>query len=621
MADRNPSSRKNEPVVFTKTVHLRSRFPAATSMPPGDESDSQSNRRVLSLIPASSIVVASMVGTGIFTTTGLMIQMGAGGGDVLLAWLLGGVVALCGALCYGEIGANLPRSGGEYFYLSRLLHPSLGVMSGWVSLVVGFAAPIAASAMAMHLYVARIVPNWPVRSMAVLTIILLSVLHSFDVRLGGRVQSSLIAIQVILLLAFIAGSLFRSNHQVESFTQFNPSFWSSSAFAVVLIFVSFAYSGWNAAAYVGGEISNPERTLPRSLLLGAGAVAVLYVLVNVSYLSAVPTAQLSGVKEVAHDVAQKLWGTTGGNLTSILIAVTLVSPVSAMIMIGPRVLEAMSSDGFMPRSFSKLNRRRVPATAVFAQAALAAVIAVTSSFGPLLIYIGFTLTIFAALTVLSLFRLRRQPDIKRVCVGYPVTPIIFLAFALWAMVWSIRAQPIPALAVLATLLAGYIAYAIREMKIGMESGLRDHLGVYTDKIGESGCEIIRQAYDEAGLLNDTQLRPQHALIAISRVRQSQFDALLQTLRLERETVLRVLAGQPNQSANPVNGLKISLEFDKLLLEALKHARENKRRLIESSDILFGLFVDKRSSIAKTFSRLGADREEVLRQLQILSIND
>ncbi len=447
MADLNPSITANEPI---------------------RETNSQSARRVLTLIPASSIVVASMVGTGIFTTTGLMIQMGAGGGDVLLAWLLGGVVALCGALCYGEIGANLPRSGGEYFYLSRLLHPSLGVMSGWVSLVVGFAAPIAASAMAMHLYLARIVPNWPVRSMAVLTIILLSVLHSFDVRLGGKVLSSLIAVQVILLLAFIVGALFRSN-QVASFTQFNPSFWSSSAFAVVLIFVSFAYSGWNAAAYVGGEIANAQTTLPRSLLLGAGAVGVLYVLVNVSYLSAVPTAQLSGVKEVAHDVAQRLWGTTGGNLTSALIALTLISPVSAMIMIGPRVLEAMSTDGFMPRSFSRLNRRKVPATAVFVQAALAAMIAVTSSFGPLLIYIGFTLTIFAALTVLSLFRLRRRADIKRVCVGYPVTPLIFLAFALWATVWSVRAQPIPALAVLATLLVGYIAYAIREMKIKIEN--------------------------------------------------------------------------------------------------------------------------------------------------------
>jgi APA family basic amino acid/polyamine antiporter len=251
---------------------------------------------------------------------------------------------------------------------------------------------------------------------------------------------------VALLLAFIVSALIRGDQGSAGVRQINPAFWASSAFAVVLIFVSFAYSGWNAAAYIGGEIRQPERTLPRSLFLGTGTVVVLYVLVNVSYLSAAPLSELSGVNEVAHVVGQRLWGTTGGNLVSALIALTLISPVSAMIMIGPRVLEAMSSDGFMPRSFSILNRKNVPFTAVLVQAALAALIAVTSSFGPLLIYIGFTLTIFAALTVLSLFRLRRRPDIKRTCIGYPVTPLIFLAFALWATVWSIRSQPVPTLA-------------------------------------------------------------------------------------------------------------------------------------------------------------------------------
>lgn len=430
--------------------------------PEGSSTDSDTNRRVLTLIPASSIVVSSMIGTGIFTTTGLMVAMGGSGGDILFAWLLGGIVALCGALCYGEIGANLPHSGGEYFFLSRLIHPSLGVISGWVSLIVGFAAPIAASAMAMHLYVARIIDGWPVRSMAALTILLLSILHSLGVRLGGRVQSILIGVQIILLITFIAGALLGSPKSADtgSLTQFTPAFWSSSAFAVVLIFVSFAYSGWNASAYVASEIHEPSKTLPRSLLLGTGVVAVLYVLVNVAYLSSLPLAQLSGVKEVAHEVALSLWGRSGGVLVSALIALTLISPVSAMIMIGPRVLEAMSLDGFMPAWFSRLNRRRVPATAVFVQAALAALFAVTSSFGPLLIYIGFTLTIFAALTVFGLFRLRRQSDIKRVCLGYPITPLIFLGFALWATVWSIRSQPVPTLAALGTLLLAYAAHAV-----------------------------------------------------------------------------------------------------------------------------------------------------------------
>ena len=577
-------------------------------------SGSESSRRLLTLVPASAFVISSMIGTGIFTTTGLMVAMGAGGGDILLAWLLGGIVALCGALCYGEIGANLPGSGGEYYYLSRLLHPSLGVISGWVSLIVGFAAPIAASAMAMHLYVARILPAWPVRSMAVLTILLLSILHSFDVRLGGKVQSSLIAVQVILLLVFIVGALLRSDQGAASFTQFNPSFWFSSSFAVVLIFVSFAYSGWNAAAYVGGEISKPEKTLPQSLLLGTGVVAVLYLLVNLSYLSAMPIAQLSGVKEVAHDVGQRHWGVTGGNLLSGLIALTLIGPVSAYVMIGPRVLEAMSSDGFMPRSFSRLNRRNVPSTAVFVQAALAALIAVTSSFGPLLIYIGFTLTIFTALTVLSMFRLRRQAETKRICIGYPVTPLVFLAFALWATVWSIRAQPIPTLAALATLLIVYTAHAATEK---MSAPKAESVFLITDKLGDSGREIVSNAYEEARLLNDDQLRAEHVLIAMSKTLHPQFEALLEKLGLDREIVLHAIPVQSSREF-PVGSVMVSREFTAMLIDALKHARESGRRKIEAIDILFGLFVEQRGSATRLFEELGADRATVLQKLETLN---
>jgi APA family basic amino acid/polyamine antiporter len=583
----------------------------------------ESGRRLLTLVPASAIVISSMIGTGIFTTTGLMVAMGAGGGDILLGWLLGGIVALCGALCYGEIGANLPGSGGEYFYLSRLLHPSLGVISGWVSLIVGFAAPIAASAMAMHLYVARIVPSWPVRSMAVLTILLLSILHSLDVRLGGKVQSSLIAIQVILLLVFIVGAMLRSDQGAASFMQFNPGFWFSSSFAVVLIFVSFAYSGWNAAAYIGGEIRKPEKTLPQSLLIGTGVVAVLYLLVNVSYLSAIPIAELSGIKEVAHDVGQRHWGTTGGNLLSGLIALTLIGSVSAYVMIGPRVLEAMSSDGFMPRAFSRLNRRNVPSTAVFVQAALAALIAVTSSFGPLLIYIGFTLTIFTALTVFSLFRLRRQPRIKRVCIGYPVTPLVFLAFALWATVWSIRSQPIPTLAALATLLIVLLAHAAIERipqttTTEKMSAADADVGILADKLGDTGREIVRLAYEEARLLNDNQLRAEHALIAISRRSPSQFETMLQKLGLDREIVLHSILRQSTRGEYPVGSVLVSREFTAMLIDALKHARESGRRKIEAIDILFGLFAQERGSVARLFEDLGADRTIVLQRLEALN---
>jgi basic amino acid/polyamine antiporter, APA family len=421
-------------------------------------------RRILNLLPASSVVVANMIGTGIFTTTGLMVALGAGTGDVLLAWLVGGVIAFCGALCYGEIGANLPLSGAEYSYLSRLIHPVVGFLSGWTSMIVGFAAPIAASAMAMHLYLARIAPGWPVRIGAVATIVIFALLHAYDLRIGSTFQTLLVAIQLALLILFIALTLLSSASgapPAPQVLQFNPQLWVSPAFAVVLIFVSFSYSGWNAAAYIGAEIRSPERNLPRALLIGTGVVTLLYVLVNLSYVETVPLAELSGVKEVAHVAGEKILGSAAAKIISGLIAMTLISPISAMILIGPRVLEAMASDRLMPSILARLNHRNVPANAVWLQSALAVLFVLTSSFERLLIYIGFTLSIFTGLAALSLFRLRRAGQAAhRTCVGYPATPVLFACFAGWMIAWSVRSEPMAAAAGLGTLATGLATYAV-----------------------------------------------------------------------------------------------------------------------------------------------------------------
>ena len=421
-----------------------------------------SNRRTLTLTAASVTVIANMIGTGVFTTTGLMAAKGAASGDILLGWLIGGFIALCGALCYGEVGANLPHSGGEYYYLSRLLHPSVGFMSGAVSLVVGFAAPIAASSIALNLYLATVVPNWPVAIMAAVTVLTLSLLHGLDLHIGSRFQTAITFIKVALIVVFITGVFMAVPGTPSSFFQVQPNFLFSSPFAVVLVYVAFAYAGWNAAAYIGTELKSPERTLPRSLLIGTTLVTLLYLLLNVSYLLVVSTKDLAGVEQVGYLVAMKLWGEGAAEIVSMLIALTLLCPISAMLMVGPRIAEAMSRDGFLPQSLSRLNSRRVPSRAVALQAGLAAVIALTSSFGGLLIYIGFTLNIFAALTVISLFRLRREKRAHvKVCIGYPLTPLIFLAFTLWMTIWSIREEPAASLAGLATLVVGYILYLFR----------------------------------------------------------------------------------------------------------------------------------------------------------------
>jgi APA family basic amino acid/polyamine antiporter len=421
------------------------------------------SRRVIGKYAAAAIVISSMIGTGIFTTTGLMAGMGARSGDILLAWLIGGVLALLGALCYGELGANMPESGGEYYYISRVIHPSLGFLSGWISLIVGFSAPIAAAAMAMHIYLEQVFPGWPVRLMAILTIVILSSLHVQDLRLGAKVQVALVMLKLMIIAGFIVGVFFTgTGADISIIADINPEFWSSSAFAVVLIFVAFAYFGWNAASYVGGEIKQPDKNLPQSLILGTVAVTLLYVLVNYAYLSAVSIDRIQGVESIASEAAVTLWGPVGGTVISCLIAIGLVSTVSAMIITGPRVYEAMAVDRLFPAAIARLNKHNVPSRAVVLQAALAIFIASTSTFEALLVYIGFTLNIFAALAVLSVIQYRRRHrTLTRICRGYPFTPIIFIAFAMWMTVWSIGSRPVSALAGLGTLAAGYFIYWVQ----------------------------------------------------------------------------------------------------------------------------------------------------------------
>jgi len=246
---------------------------------------------------------------------------------------------------------------------------------------------------------------------------------------------------------------------------FQPRFWLTPSFAVMLVFITFAYSGWNASAYIGAEIAEPERTLPLSILLGTGVVTLLYVLVNVSYLSAVPADRLAGQKEVAQIVGAAQWGAWGGKTVAGLIALCLVGTVSAMAFVGPRVAEAMAADGLLPAVLGRLNARGVPMAAVWAQAGVAGLFAVAAVFEKLLIYIGYTLNIFAALTAVALVRLRwRGRSRWRVCLGYPLPPLVFAAFAVWMTVWSVRSEPKATLAGVATLLVGLVAWWVGERR-------------------------------------------------------------------------------------------------------------------------------------------------------------
>lgn len=420
-------------------------------------------QRQLGTPAATMLVVASMVGTGIFTTTGLLVRDLHAPGAVLAAWAVGGVLAACGALSYAELGAALPRNGGEYQLLGRIYHPAVGFVAGVVSLVVGFAAPLAASALAFGHYLSAIFPGVRPAASAVVLVLALSALHATHVRLGGWALTAAACLEVALTAAFIAAGLGRgepSRLLVESAAP--GSAVGSPAFAVALVYVAFAYSGWNGAVYVAGEVTDPARTVPRALLIGTSAVAVLYLALNVVFLSAAPAAELAGVVEVGHVAAVRLFGAQAGRWMSALVALVLASSVSALLMAGPRVCERMGRDHPALEVLAWRTRHGGPAVAVALQAALAVAMIATASFGALLRYIGFTLSLVAALTVAGVVVLRRrEPELERPyrAWGYPVTPLLFVAMSGWMGVHALVEVPASALAGLGTLLGALALYA------------------------------------------------------------------------------------------------------------------------------------------------------------------
>ncbi len=412
-----------------------------------DTGDSQHRR--LGVVAAIAIVVANMIGTGVFISAGYMVGS-LDATAMLIAWFVGGVLALCGAAIYAELGAMMQRVGGEYVYLREALHPAVGFLSGWVSLIAGFSAPIAAAALAFGHYVEVVAPSVGGRSAAVALIVAITALHMVNVSFGSAVQTAFTALKVLLILVFIGAGLLIGDGSWSHLDM--PMAGASSSvfsevFAVQLFWVAFAYSGWNAAAYVAGEMKNPGRDLPRALFIGTGIVTVLYLLLNLVFLYSARAVQLfqpiTG-QEVGTSAAIALFGTGAGEWLSMLIAFALLATVSAMIMAGPRVYAAMAEDGLFFKILSRRHQKGGPMFSVILQGAIAITLVYLSSIRKLVEYIGFTLSVFAALTVVAAFVLRwRHPDAKRPyrAFGWPVTPILFLGLSTWMIIQGIRLRP------------------------------------------------------------------------------------------------------------------------------------------------------------------------------------
>jgi APA family basic amino acid/polyamine antiporter len=422
---------------------------------------SQDSARKIGLVTATALVIANMIGTGVFTTSGFVLADLGSPQRVLLAWLAAGLIATCGALCYGALARRIPESGGEYLFLSRTLHPAAGYIAGWISLLVGFSAPLAAAAFAFGEYTKTWFPEWSPQATGSMVLIAFCTLHAFFQSGATRVQNLAVILKVVLIVGF-AGVGFS---QLPAPKVAPLSYFPAGAFAVSLVLISFSYSGWNAAVYLGGEIRDPQRNLPRSLMLGTGLVMLLYLALNAVFLFSTDPAELSGKLDIGRIAAHALGGPVWANAVTALIALALVTSISAMMMAGPRVYARMAQDGYLP-SWLTTKDGESPWPALLFQCVVALVMLWSATYDRLLTYIGFTLNLSVAATVVGLILLRRREGTRLTVPGWPWVPGIFLLAVLWMSLFVVAKRPAESLVGLATIGLGWAAWWMSQCRFG-----------------------------------------------------------------------------------------------------------------------------------------------------------
>ena len=417
--------------------------------------------RKIGWLSAGAIVIANMVGTGAFTTLGLQLQHLQNTGTILLIWVLGGLFSLFGAFSYAELGTRFPRSGGEYHFLSTIYHPFLGYLSGWISLTVGFAAAIALDAMAMGKYLEKYL-SLPGHWLAILVIVVISMVHSSHIRQSSLFQNVFTFFKIAIIVVLIAGGFFISA-EVDAF-QWSPPMSEElfqPAFAVALIYVTYAFSGWNAAAYIVGEIKEPRRNLPRALIGGTLLVAVLFLLLQLAFLNQVDIEALRGKVEVGQIVAEAMFGTNWSKIISFFIAFLLIASIGAMIWVGPRVTRAMADDYKIWRFLAKDNANGIPVRAIWLQSAISIIMVLTSSFEQVLLYSGFILQLFTTLTVAGVLVARKRFTTLANTYRSPFFPWLqyaYIFFSIWILVFLLYDKPKESLFGMLNLIVGAVSF-------------------------------------------------------------------------------------------------------------------------------------------------------------------
>jgi len=419
-----------------------------------------------------------MIGAGIFMTSGLLMEDLGNPLLMVFLWIGGGIIALCGALCYGELGAAIPYAGGEYIFLSRLFHPVFGFLSGWVSFFVGFSAPIAASAIGFTEYFTRAVPqllSWGnfvgisetavlKKFYAILVIIFFTLIHLRGIEFGSRVQNFLTLLKIGLIGALIVIGFSSGNGSLNHFSQgsdFSFGFGGWKIMGLSLMWIMFAYSGWNASAYIGSEIKNPSKNLPLSLILGTGIVILLYFCLNLFYVYAIAPEDMGGVISIGGLAVGNLFSKSWESFFSILISFALFSSLSAFMILGPRVYYSMAKDGYFFRFASKVHPiYRVPSKSILLQCIISIVMVLSGTFDQLLTYMGFSLGIFPILAVIGVFKLRYLKKSTFKLPGYPVVPFIYILSGVSILFLAFFERPIESSIAILTVIIGIPAYFI-----------------------------------------------------------------------------------------------------------------------------------------------------------------
>jgi basic amino acid/polyamine antiporter, APA family len=416
-------------------------------------------------LTATALAVANMIGIGVFTSLGYQVRDLPSGFTLLALWAVGGIVALCGGLSYAELASAFPRSGGEYNLLSKIYHRAVGFLAGWLSATVGFSAPTALAAMAFSGYLAAVWPAAPQLACALAVVWIVALVQLLGTERASAFQNVSTFVKVALIVAFIAAATVYGSWQPLSFAPSaqDVGLIASPAFAIGLAFVMYSYAGWNAVTYIAGEVQNPQRTLPLSVVVAVALVTLLYVGLNAVFLLTTPVDRLAGQVSVASVAGEHIFGNIGGRIVGAVICIGLVSSISAMMWLGPRVTMTMGEDFRLLAAFARRTKSGVPVVAILFQLAVVTLLLLTQSFESIVEFIQFSLTISSFLAVLGVIVLRfTQPALPRPYKvwGYPLTPLLFLAVSLFMMINLLIERPAQSLAGAGMMLSGLLVYGI-----------------------------------------------------------------------------------------------------------------------------------------------------------------